>query len=232
MSRKELFKVKKPISELQVYLTVFFVSALMISNILSNKSTTFFSQAAGVIVFPITYILSDVFSEVYGYRWSRLTCYMAFGANIFMSLMFWVSMKMPADPNWFNTEEAWANTLSVGYITAASLIAYVAGDFVNDKIFRKMKEGHEGTMKGFGFRAILSSLGGELTDSLVFMPLAFGLLPVIFNEPWMILDATTMVKRIIYSVLLKVAYEIIILPVTTWITKTVGDVEAKTRASA
>ena len=214
-------------SFLQVVLTVVFVAALMVSNVLANKSIAFLSQAAAIIVFPITYILSDVFSEVYGYKWSRITCYFAFGCNVLMVLLFKLSMIIPADSSWFNTEEAWANTLSVGYITAASLLAYVVGDFINDRVFRKMKASHENEMKGFGLRAILSSLAGEISDSLIFVPLGFGLLPMLFNEPWMILPINVMIERIILGALLKVAYEVVILPVTTYVTKTVQAWELK-----
>lgn len=218
---------KEKYSLLQVTLTVVFVSALMIANILCNKSTVFFSQAAGIIIFPVTYILSDVFSEVYGYRWSRITCYLAFMCNVIMVIFFKLSMIIPADPNWFNTEEAWANTLSVGYITVASLIAYVVGDFTNDRVFRKMKLNHAEERKGFGLRAILSSLVGELSDSSVFVPLAFGILPRVFNEPWMLLDVKTMIERIVFGALIKVAYEIIILPVTYFIVDLVSKKESE-----
>ena len=91
----------------------------------------------------------------------------------------------------------------------ASLLAYVIGDFVNDRIFRKMKAKHVGEMRGFGWRAIISSFFGELCDSLVFLPIAFlGQMPL-----------ETLAIMTVCQVLIKTGYEIIILPVTTLVAK-------------
>lgn len=103
-------------------------------------------------------------------------------------------------------QEAFAQTLgNAPRILAASLAAYVIGDFANDKVFRKMKERHAETMKGYGWRAILSSLVGEMCDSCVFIPIAFiGTLPV-----------REMIVMAVTQVCLKVGYEIVVLPLST-----------------
>ena len=89
------------------------------------------------------------------------------------------------------------------------MLAFLFGDWANDKVFAKMKEKHLNEMKGFGARAILSSLIGEMCDSLIFIPIAFmGTMPF-----------ETLVIMGITQVSLKTLYEIIILPLTTYFTR-------------
>ena len=167
---------KERISFLQVCLTIVFVTAMLISNVITAKQVLLpggITMTGAVFIFPITYILSDVFSEVYGYKWSRITCYFAFSMNLFMVIVFSLVIQTPAPSYWTN-QEAFATVLgSTPRVMGASLLAYVIGDFVNDRVFRKMKEKHSDELKGFGWRAIVSSFFGELCDSLVFLPIAF-----------------------------------------------------------
>ena len=167
---------KTKISFVQCVLTIIFVTAMLISNVITAKQVLLpfgITMTGAVFIFPITYILSDVFSEVYGYKWSRATCYFAFSMNLFMVIVFALVIKTPAPDYWTN-QEAFATVLgSTPRVMGASLLAYVIGDFVNDRVFRKMKERHADELKGFGFRAIVSSFFGELCDSLEFLPLSF-----------------------------------------------------------
>lgn len=209
--------MKKTISKTQLVLTVLSVTALLVANIISAKQFQLpfgITMTGAIVVFPITYILSDLFSEVYGYKWSRFTCYMGFAMNIFMVLVFQIAIETPAPDYWTN-QEAFQTVLgSTPRMLFASLTAFVIGDLVNDKVFRKMKAKHEG-MKGFAGRAIVSSFCGEVADSLIFIPLAFiGSMP-----------AKTLVIMGITQVFLKVAYEVLIIPVTTAVTKKVLEVE-------
>ena len=195
------------ISVLQTVLTVLYVVSLLISNILAAKQFVLFgsiTMTCAVMVFPITYILSDLFSEVYGYKWSRFSCYMAFAANIFMVIFFELSIISPAPDYWLN-QEAYQTVLgSVPRVLIASLAAFIIGDFVNDKVFAVMKKKHEGELKGFGARAIISSFAGEVIDSSIFLPLAFiGTMPA---ETLLIMGLT--------QVSIKVAYECLIFPLT------------------
>lgn len=209
---------KYKISFLQVCLTILFVSAMLISNVITSKQIQFpfgITMTGAIVIFPVTYILSDVFSEVYGYKWSRVTCYFAFSMNLLMVLVFSLVIATPAPSYWAN-QEAFATVLgSTPRVMGASLLAYVVGDFVNDRVFRKMKEKHANELKGFGWRAIISSLIGELCDSLVFIPLAFlGQMPF-----------ETLGTMVVCQVLLKTAYEIIVLPLTTLVAKKAGAYE-------
>lgn len=211
---------RRKISELQLVLTLLFVVSLLISNIITAKQVLLpfnIVMTGAVFIFPITYILSDLFSEVYGYRWSRITCYLAFAANLFMVLVFSAVIATPAPDYWLN-QEAFQTVLgNTPRVLAASLLAFVLGDLVNDRVFRKMKAKHPNDHKGFGWRAILSSVCGELVDSLIFLPIAFiGQMPI-----------STLVVMTVMQVLIKTGYEIVILPVTRLVVKKVSNAERR-----
>lgn len=215
---KQILTRNKSISTLQVILTILFVASLMISNIISARLFNFFGygMTCAVIVFPITYILSDIFSEVYGYKWSRITCYIAFAMNLFAVLIFLIVNNMPA----IIPEQAKSfETILIGTFscTLASFIAFVIGDFANDKVFEKMKKNNK-THKGFCLRAILSSIAGEIVDSTIYLPLAF----LVFNPIMTIKEVLIMIGL---QVSIKTIYEIIILPLTTFIMKKVSAYE-------
>ena len=210
--------MKKKYSILQLTLTLVFVLALVICNIITAKQVQLpfnIVTTGGFFIFPITYILSDVFSEVYGYKWSRITCYMGFLANLIAVLIFTLVIHTPS-PSYFENAEAFSTVLgNTPRILIASLMAFVLGDFVNDKIFAKLKLKHQTDHKGFSFRAILSSLFGEMTDSLVFYPLCFfGTLPF-----------KTLLIMMCTEVIIKTSYEIVILPVTRIVMKKVAKYE-------
>lgn len=210
-------KIKK-ISVLQFALTLLFVVCLIVSNIISAKQMLLpfdITMPAAVIVFPITYILSDVFSEVYGYKWSRITCYMGFAANLFAVIVFSLAIATPAPSYWMNQEAFEVVLGNTPRMLCASLLGFVIGDFINDRVFKRFKEKHPNDHKGFGFRAILSSFCGELCDSLIFLPIAFlGQMPI-----------KTLATMMVCQVLIKTSYEVIILPVTHWIVKVVSKCE-------
>ena len=213
-------KKLKKVSELQLFLSVLFVTSLLISNIITAKQVLLpfgITMTGAVFIFPVTYILSDLFSEVYGYRWSRITCYLAFAMNLLMVLLFSLVIVTPA-PNYWTNQEAFQTVLgSTPRVLAASLLAFILGDMVNDKVFRRMKKKHPNELKGFGWRAILSSLAGELVDSLIFLPLAFlGQMPI-----------ATLAVMTICQVGIKTGYEVVILPITRLVVKLVSKYENK-----
>lgn len=223
MKTKDKFIFERPISVLQVLLTVLFVGALMISNIISARLFDFFGfgMTCGVVVFPITYILSDLFSEVYGYKWSRFTCYLGFTINVFAVGAFYLASCLPAI---IPAQAEAFNSVLIGTFscTMASFIAFVVGDLVNDKIFAKMKKNHEGLTnhKGFAARAIISSFAGEMVDSCIYLPLAF----LVFNP---IMSAKDVLIMIALQVSIKTAYEAAILPLTAFLTKKASTYESK-----
>lgn len=208
------------ISSLQLILTLLFTVSLLISNIIAAKQVLLpfgIIMTAAVFIFPITYILSDVFSEVYGYRWSRLTAYMAFAANLFMVIVFSLVIITPA-PSFWTHQEAFQTVLgNTPRILFASLSAFMIGDLINDRVFKRMKEKHPTDHKGFGWRAIISSFAGEVVDSLIFLPIAFlGQMPI-----------NNLVVMLITQVLIKTGYEIVILPITYKVVQIVSKYEQR-----
>lgn len=208
----------KKTTTLQTVLTVLFVSCMLISNIITAKQVQLpfgIVMTGGIMVFPMTYVLSDVFSECYGYRWSRITCYLAFAMNLLSVIIFTIAINTPA-PSFWGGQEAFQTTLgNTPRILTASLSAYVLGDWANDKVFKTMKAKHENELKGFGARAIASSVVGEVVDSLIFFPIAFlGQMP-----------AEVLLQMGLLEVATKVGYEIVILPLTTQVAKRVNEYE-------
>lgn len=210
--------MKEKYSFLQVALTVISTSCLLISNVVTSKQMQFpfgITMTGAIFIFPVTYILSDVFSEVYGYWWSRVTCYFSFIMNLVMVIVFKLAIAVPA-PSYWTQQEAFETVLGNSpRILFASLAGFMAGDFINDVVFQKMKLKHLNSTEGFGWRAIISSFFGEIADSCVFLPLAFlGTMPVM-----------TLVQMTIIQVFLKTGYEVIILPITRIVVNKVNALE-------
>ena len=219
---KNIWKMReefgKPHSFLKLILTVIFIVTLLVSNVITGRQVEFLFWSVitwAMLIFPITYILSDVFSEVYGYRWSRITCYLWFACNLFMSLVFMAVINMKA-PAYFENAGAYSIALwNTWRVLISSLVAYVIWDFINDKIFQKMKSKHPNDNKWFGRRAILSSFAWEIVDSGIFIPLSFlGTMPT-----------KTLLLMILLQVIVKVVYEIIVLPFTIFVAQKVQKYE-------
>lgn len=208
----------KKISFLQMFLTLLFVVSLLISNIITAKQVLLpfnITMTWAIFIFPITYILSDVFSEIYWYRWSRITCYLAFLFNLFMVLVFSFVIITPAPDYWTNQEAFQTVLWNTPRILFASLLAFILWDFINDRIFKKLKEKHPNNHKWFWFRAIISSFFWELVDSLIFLPIAF---------VWLMPIETLAIMTIV-QVLLKTWYEVVILPITYLVVRLISKKE-------
>lgn len=181
--------------------------AMLIANIIAGKQFQIFDFAlpCAVVIFPITYILSDVFSEVYGYKWSRRAAWVSFGMNLFAVAAFQMTIALPGVA-WFTAQEAFEAVLgNTPRILIASLLSYMIGDWVNDRVFRRMKAA-DTENKRFGLRAIASSFFGEFTDSLIFIPFAFiGTMPV-----------SQMVTMVFIQAGTKLVLELVLLPATKW----------------
>lgn len=200
-------------------LTVLFVSCLVISNVLANQTLQVgnWSVDAGTLLFPITYVLSDVFSEVYGYRWSRRVAWMATGMNALFAVLVFISVRWP-HPEWFDATH-FNTALGSSYrIVLASLFSYMIGDYVNDIVFRAMKRRKpKHSMKGFRCRALVSSICGQIVDSTIFVVCAF-----LFTMPM-----SEIVPMILVNVIAKTGYEIIVLPITFRVARRVKCIEAE-----
>lgn len=199
------------VTKLYMLLGVLFTTCLLISNIVANRMFQVgpWSMTAAVVVFPLSYIISDVIAEVYGFKAARRVMWFGFAMNALMVLLFTLVNLLPA-PVWFEDAESYKIVLgSAPRMFAASMLAYLFGSWINAMVLSKMKVKAEG--KGFGLRAIISTLFGEAVDSLIFIPIGFlGKLPFV-----------DMLQMMILQIAFKTVYEIIILPVTTLVVKKV-----------
>ncbi len=209
-------KPKSQFSLLYLTLTLVFCVCLIIANITEIKTVDLgpVTITAGVIVFPISYIINDCIVEVYGFKKARLTIWMGFGALLFVTLMLQLALALPGSKDWTGQEAMQAIYGGVPRIMIASFIAFICGSMVNAYVMSKMKRrDHKGNK--FSARAIISTLFGEGIDSLVFFPIAFaGALP------W-----DVVVSLIVCQTVIKTVYEILVLPVTLRIVNKVKRIE-------
>ena len=207
----------KKISVMQMGLTFVLTICLILANILAVKPIFIFGipqlvNTCGILTFPITYVLSDVFSECYGYKWSRISALFAFFGTIFCSLMFSLMINMQGTPSWSN-QEALINILgSTPRIAVCSVIAFYIGDLANDFAFARLKLLH-GT-KWFGLRAIVSSLIGKYADEVIMD---------FFGLPF--LTSQEKAYKLISSPLTQICIEVLLLPLTYFVVKKVKAIE-------
>lgn len=190
-----------------VSIVALFVTCLLTANITAVKLVQVFGLLlpAGVIIFPISYIVGDVLTEVYGYRQARRVIWLGFGCNLLAVLAIWVGQQLPAASFW-DGQVAYERIL--GYtprLLAASFLAYLVGEFANAIVLARMKVATGG--RWLWMRTIGSTIIGQGLDSFVFITLAFvGVLPL----PAIFMAATT-------QWFVKTAYEVVATPVTYWV---------------
>lgn len=207
-------------------LATLFVMSLVVSNIAAFKMIAIgpWAVPAAVLIFPISYIMSDVITEVYGFKKARNVIFLGFCLNLFVVLYFQLTIVLKA-PAWFTGSDAYATVLSnTPRVLTASFVAYLIGSYFNSLIMSVMKRQHarrcvkkqrDFANGGFGVRAIVSTLIGEGLDASIFIFVAF----------YGLMDLSTLITMVIVQWCLKVLYEVIILPVTTQVVKTVKKYE-------
>lgn len=207
--------MNRQVSVLYMLAGILFAACLLISNLLASKIIMIghWSAPAGVLIFPIAYILNDVIVEVWGYQKARLIIWAGFGVNVLAALFFTIAIAVPAAAFWKN-QQAFVTILgSTPRIVMASLLAYLTGSFINAFVMSKVKILMKG--RSFSVRAILSTLFGETADSMIFITIAFaGIFP-----------ANIIITMIITQAFLKTAYEIIILPFTILVVNKIKAIE-------
>ncbi len=151
-----------------------FVVVLLVSNLVGQKITAVgpFRISGAQLLFPITYIFGDVFTEVYGYAASRRAIWIGFFASALLSAMGVFAVWLPPAPGW-EGQEAFARVFGfVPRMVLASLAAFWAGEFANSYVLAKMKLLTRG--RWLWTRTIGSTVVGQAVDTAVVMVLAFG----------------------------------------------------------
>jgi len=181
-----------------------FVAVLLISNLVGQKICAFgpFRISGAQLLFPITYIFGDVFTEVYGYSASRRAIWVGFFACGLLAIMGMVTVALPAAPDWPN-QQAFATVFNfVPRLVVASLIAFWCGEFANSFVMAKMKLATKG--RHLWSRTVGSTVVGQAVDTVVLMVIAFG----------GSLNRSLILNLILSGYLGKVAYEVLATPVT------------------
>lgn len=189
---------------------IIFVSCLLLSNLIAGKMwavTDDITLPAAVILFPLTYIIGDVFTEVYGFRKARNIIWLGFVCSFFAVLIYIITIALP-HPGYWESQGAYEAVLgTTPRVAAASFAGYLFGEFSNSIILSKLKVMSKG--KKLWVRTILSTVIGEGLDSFIFIMISF----------WGTMENSVVLNMILFQYLFKVAYEILFTPVTYLVVK-------------
>ena len=216
MSEKSI-SGNRGLSPVFLWLAVLFNVCLIASNLFAMKIFQLWDWCVlpgAVIIFPISYILNDCISEVYGYRKASLVIWTGFAMNLFFVLVAQLVIALPGAPFW-DGQDSFAYVFGAAPRTLfASLLAFLVGSNVNAMTMSRMKVRDNG--KRFGLRAILSSVAGELIDSMIFIPIVF------WSQ-----GLKTVLVMIACQVTAKVCYEMVVLPLTSALVKRLKEYEGE-----
>jgi uncharacterized integral membrane protein (TIGR00697 family) len=194
------------------FVMVAFVVVLLLSNVIGAEKRSFVNLpgigpwpfGAGILFFPVSYVIDDVLTEVYGYARARRAIWAGFAALAFMAVMEWTVVHLPVAEGWTG-QGAYERVFGAGWrIILASMTAFWVGDFLNSVVLAKMKILTRG--RYLWTRTIGSTIIGEGADSLIFYPLAFYGMP-----DWPI---ETLGAVMLSQFVLKVGWEVVLTPVT------------------
>jgi len=185
-----------------VIITAIFITCLLTANIVGVKvvSLGLFILPAAVAIFPLSYILGDILTEVYGYRWARKVIWLGFLCNLIFVIFAWVAQVLPPAPFW-EWQEAYESIL--GYtprLLIASFCGYFVGEFANSFVLAKMKVLTRG--RWLWSRTIGSTIVGQGLDTLIFVTGAY------FGTPFFV------PIMILYHWLAKIGIEAVATPLT------------------
>lgn len=202
-------------STLFLVLSVVYVVCMLLANTVGSKIAKIgiFELTVGAFVFPVTYIISDMITEVYGFNKTKTIIWLGFSMNLLMVLFYEFCVRVPY-PVYYTAQEAFKSILGSSLrVSVASVTAYLFGSFSNAVIISKMKVATAG--KHFGVRAIASTIVGQTVDSVIFTFVAFS-----FIYGWNQLGT-----MILTSIFIKSVIELLVLPVTAAVVKAVKSYE-------
>lgn len=184
--------------------SVLFVTVLIVSMIMAQKLFVFFGVVftTAIIVFPVAYILGDVLTEVYGYGVVRRVIWLGFIANVIMVIFLEIAIVLPPALGWAHQGAFEAILHQIPRTVAASLLAYLCGEFVNSFVLAKMKIFTRG--RHLWTRTIGSTIVGQAVDTVVFVVVAF----------WGVMPPSVVFEIIWSAYIFKVVYETAATPIT------------------
>lgn len=189
--------------KLYYYLSIIFISCILISNVVASRTFELFGfqLPSSTILFPISFIVGDVLTELYGFKNSLKVFLLGFICNIFMVITFMIINILPI-PETLQTAEAFKTVLSyTPRVLIGSLTGFLLGNIVNSALmilFKKLTK-----QRFLWIRTILSTIVGEIIDTFCFIFIAFvGILPL-----------KTMLLSVFITSLVKIVYEIIFTPI-------------------
>lgn len=196
-------------------LGILFNVCLIAANLLETKVIQVggLTVTAGLLVFPVSYIINDCIAEVWGFKKARLIIWSGFAMNFFVVALGLIAVALPAAPFWEGEEHFDFVFGMAPRILAASMLAFLVGSFLNAYVMSKMKVASGG--KNFSARAISSTVVGETADSIIFFPIAFA--GIIAWKELLVIMAL--------QVVLKSMYEVLILPVTIRVVKAIKRID-------
>lgn len=203
------------VSVLFLVLSALFCVCLITANVLETKQIQVgtISLTGGLVVFPVSYIINDLVSEVWGYRRARLLIWLGFAMNFIFVIFGAIVDAIPGAPYWDNQEGFHAVFGLAPRVAAASFVAFLIGSFINAYVMSRMKISSQG--RHFSLRAIVSTIFGECADSVIFFPLALGGV-----VPW-----SEIPVLMLWQVVLKTLYEVVALPITIRVVKITKRIE-------
>ena len=227
VKNKKMKKTER-VSVIYMILSVVFCVCLVSSNIFVAKVTTY-GFTGGLLVFPISYIIGDVTTEVYGFRAVRRLIWLGFAMNFFVVAMGALVTTLPGNaelPSSAAIDTIFRIDGGMALIVCcASMLSFVLGSMANAWVMHRMHQ-IDGERR-FSLRAIVSTIAGEGVDSLIFFPIAFGM-PLITGE----MPVVALLKMMALQVSLKTIYEVIALPVTIRVVRYVEGKEEQSMAGA
>ena len=191
-------------SGLYIILVLINITCLIVSNIIVVKTVQIFGLifAASNMIYPVTYILDDVFTEVYGYKKARFVTWMSFLCNLIVVIFFAITIALPAS-NEFKYQTDLVNILgNTPRVLCASFLSFLAGSLSNAIVLSKLKVVTKG--KFLFVRTISSTLVGEALDCIIFFP--FAMYGTISND--------ALLHVMINAFFFKVGLEILFTPIT------------------
>jgi queuosine precursor transporter len=192
-----------------------FVASLLTANIISVKLIVIgpLTLPAGVVIFPVSYILGDILTEVYGFRYARRAIWLGFAGNLIAVLAIWLTGVLPAPAFWQGQEAYNAILGFTPRLLLASFVAYLVGEFANSSVLAKMKIWSQG--RHLWARTIGSTLVGQGLDSLIFIGIAFS------GQ----MAAPALISAVFSQWLFKSLYEVVATPLTYLVVNTLKRVE-------